>query len=433
MILKEIDAGKFDSFVRNDEKKSHFLQSKAWGEIAEKGKGLTPFYLGLFDDEGNIKAATLLLQKKLPLGMCHLYAPRGYMIDFYDEELLATFTEEIVKFAKAKKAIYVKIDPDIIWQRTGYDGEVIEEEKKEQKAMGSLKKLGYKHLGFTKNFETAQPRYTFRVDLNQSMEDIEKHFSKTTKQRIKKSLKLDTSVRIGDENDIEDFYRLMLLTEDRKDFVSFSLEYYQTLYSLFKETDDVFLFLGSANIKRIEEILTSEKNELEVDYEKQREKTSKSAVNKQKELTKRIEKIENDLQKYAEVKKEYGEELLLSAHMIVTYGDKAWVLFAGNHNLLSQTYTNYHTYYEHLKFCKEKGIRIYDQFGTTGDLSKDNPRFGLYEFKKKFGGDYIEFMGEFDYVIKPLAYFGFTKLVPIYRKHILAKKKKELKKEAGEK
>ena len=114
-------------------------------------------------------------------------------------------------------------------------------------------------------------------------------------------------------------------------------------------------------------------------------------------------------------------------NMILEYGDKAWVLYAGNHNILTETYVNYNTYYEHLKFCKERGLKIYDQFGTIGDLSKDNPRLGLHEFKKKFGGDYIEFMGEFDYVIKPVYYFLFTKLVPIYRNIVKKKNKKELK------
>ncbi len=41
---------------------------------------------------------------------------------------------------------------------------------------------------------------------------------------------------------------------------------------------------------------------------------------------------------------------------------------------------------------------------------------GLHEFKKKFGGDYVEFLGEFDYVTNPLMYFVFTKMVPLYRK-----------------
>ena len=119
-----------------------------------------------------------------------------------------------------------------------------------------------------------------------------------------------------------------------------------------------------------------------------------------------------------ELKKEYGNDLTLSAHMIIEYGDKAWVLYAGNHNILSETYVNYATYYEHLKYCKEQGLKIYDQFGTTGDLSKDNPRYGLHVFKKTFGGNYIEFMGEFDLVTNKFMYFVFTKLVPFYRKTV---------------
>ena len=139
--------------------------------------------------------------------------------------------------------------------------------------------------------------------------------------------------------------------------------------------------------------------------------------------------MQEEIKKYKDYKKEYGPNITLSAHMIIEYGDKAWVLYAGNHNILSETYVNYHTYYEHIKYCKEKGIKIYDQFGTIGDLSKDNPRFGLHEFKKKFGGDYVEFIGEWDYITNKLMYFAFTKLVPWYRKLIRKKSKKELKNE----
>ena len=139
------------------------------------------------------------------------------------------------------------------------------------------------------------------------------------------------------------------------------------------------------------------------------------------------------MNKYEEARKEYGNEITLSAHMIIEYGNKAWVLYAGNHNILSETYVNYSTYFEHLKYCKEQGIEIYDQFGTIGDLSKNNPRLGLHEFKKKFGGDYVELMGEWDYITNPLFYFVFTKLVPIYRKMVRNKSKKELNEELNDK
>ena len=427
MKLVELEKEKYESFVKNNKYKSHFLQSYSWGELCKEKRGLTPYYLGLVEKD-KILAATLLLKKNLPLGLCYLYSPRGYVLDFNDFKLLDIFTEELVKFAKTQKAIYLKIDPDIIWKKENYLGEVTLEEAKDQKIFKELKRLGYKHLGFTKNFETMQPRYTFRIDLNQDLETIESHFSKTTKQRIQKSLKLQTEVEIGTEKDLPTFYHLMMLTESRKDFVSYKIDYYKTLYKLFNESDKATLFLGKVNLEKTLKVLNDELKEVvEKINELPKENLSKSNKNKLKELERQKDKTKEEIEKYQKYKKEYGNIITLSAHMILEYGDKAWVLYAGNHNILTETYVNYNTYYEHLKFCKERGLKIYDQFGTIGDLSKDNPRLGLHEFKKKFGGDYIEFMGEFDYVIKPIYYFLFTKLVPIYRNMVKKKNKKELK------
>lgn len=429
MELKVLDKNEYENFVKNNPYKSHFLQSYDWGELAKNRRNLTPYYLGLVDND-DVKAATLLLKKTLPLGLCYLYAPRGFVLNFNDFEVLDKFTEEIVKFAKRKKAIYVKIDPDIIWKSENYKGEIKEGECKEKKIYNELLRLGFKHLGFTKNFETMQPRYTFRIDLSQDMEDIENHFSKTTKQRIAKSIKLKTKVEIGTEKDLPTFYHLMMLTEERKDFVSYNLDYYKTLYKLFNEDNKATLFLGKVDIEESLEVLKDNLNTVitKID-ELPKENLSKSAKNKLKELSKQQESLNKEIAKYSTYLDEYGKEVTLSAHMILEYGDKAWVLYAGNHNILSETYVNYHTYYEHLKFCKNRGLKIYDQFGTIGDLSKDNPRLGLHEFKKKFGGDYIEFMGEFDYVIKPIYYLAFTKAVPLYRNMIKNRKKKELKDE----
>ena len=426
MKLRVLEKDEYEKFVKTNPYKSHFLQSYDWGCLAKEERGLTPYYLGLYLD-GKIVGAALLLKKSLPLGLCYLYAPRGYVINFRDKNILDRFTEEIVNFAKRKKAIYVKLDPDIIWKKEDYKGEVTEVESKDKKIYTELLRLGYKHMGFTKNFETAQPRYTFRIDLTKSMEEIESHFSKTTRQRIAKSLKLKTKVEIGTEKDLKTFYHLMMLTESRKDFVSYGIDYYKSLYRLFNEDNKATLFLGKVNIKESLEVLENDLDDVNKKIDElPKENMSKSAKNKLKELTRQKENLEKEVDKYNDYLKEYGEEVTLSAHMILEYGDKAWVLYAGNHNILTDTYVNYHTYYEHLKFCKDRGLKIYDQFGTIGDLSKDNPRLGLHEFKKKFGGDYVEFMGEFDYVVKPLYYFAFTKLVPIYRNMIKKRKKKEL-------
>ena len=433
--LTNISKEKFDNYVKNHPTKSHFLQSLSWGEFSKAKKGLTPYYLGLENEKDEIVAATLLLQKQLPLNLCYFYAPRGFVIDFKNRELVREMTKKVVQFAKEKKAIFVKIDPDLIIKKYNYNDEEQEVDIDVDETFKLLNSCGFKHQGFTKNFETMQPRYTFRIDLNQSMEDIESHFSKTTKQRIAKSQKLDTEVIIGKKEDLKDFYYLMTLTENRKDFISYNEDYYETLYEILNgnKNSKATLFLGKVHIDKT--IKALENNLKKVNDQISLlpiDNLSKSAKAKLNELNKQKDNIKNDIKKYKDYKKEYGNDITLSAHMIIEYGDKAWVLYAGNHNILSETYVNYNTYYEHLKYCKDKGIKIYDQFGTIGDTSKDNPRIGLHEFKKKFGGDYVEFIGEFDYITNRLMYFVFTKLVPIYRNIIRRKSKKELKNEIKE-
>lgn len=429
-----LEKTKYDNFVKKHKTKSHFLQSYSWGEFSKLKKNLTPYYMGLIDSNKKIVATALLLQKKLPMKLSYFYSPRGFVMDYENKEIVEEMTKKIINFAKSKKAIFVKIDPDIIINDINYLNESKELNYDWKEIFNSLKKAGFKHMGFTKNFETMQPRYSFRVDLTQSIEDIENHFSKTTKQRINKSQKLNTIVEIGTEKDIKEFYHLMTLTETRKDFVSYNLDYYETLYEIFNgnKNSKATLFLGKVDIDKtletFEKTLKNINNQISI---LPIDNLSKSAKNKLNELTRQKDHTKEQIKKFEKYKEQYGNLVTLSAHMIIEYGDKAWVLYAGNHNILTDTYVNYNTYYEHLLYCKKEGLKIYDQFGTIGDLSKDNPRIGLHEFKKKFGGDYVEFIGEFDYIINKPMYFVFTKLVPLYRKIIKNKSKKELKHEVN--
>lgn len=425
--LIELDKDRYEKFVKNNTFKSHFLQSYYWGEFSKEKKNLTPYYLGLINDKDEILGTCLLLQKHLPLGYSYFYSPRGFVIDFNNEDLLKKMTQEVVNFTKQKKSIFLKIDPDIIRKKYNYLDQEIELNYNSDKIFNSIINCGFKHLGFTKNFETMQPRYTFRVDLTQNMDDITNHFSKTTMQRINKAKNLGCDVKIGDISDIDEFYHLMTLTENRKDFVSYSKEYYKRQFEILSNQGMAKLFLGSVDTKKIINNLKDQREEVKKDIDKiDIESNSKSSKNKLNNLNSRLNKLNNEIEKYSKYQQEYGQVITLNAHMIIIYDDKAWVLYAGNHNILTESYANYNTYFEHLKYCKDNGIKIYDQFGTVGDLSKDNPRLGLHEFKKKFGGDYVEFLGEFDYIQNHFMYFVFTKLVPLYRNVIRRKTKKEV-------
>ena len=428
-FIEKVEKNKYEKFVKNHKLKSHFLQGYAWGEFSKKCKNFTPHYVGLIDEKKNLHATALLLEKKLPLGYSYFYSPRGFVIDFYDKGLLKEFTNKIKSFAKKRKAIFIKIDPDIIWRKENNVGEEIQLEKDPKIVFESLKELGFKHLGFTKNFETMQPRYTFRIDMNKSFEEIENNFSKTTKQRINKGEQLKTKVRLGTLEDVKEFSHLMDLTENRKDFVSHEYDYYKNLFEIYNKDNKMDLFIGSINT---EEVINMYKDELKEVEKKlislQEENLSKSNKTRKNELEKRKEKLLEYIKEYQEARDKYQKEIILNGHVIMEYGDKAWVLYAGNHNILMDSYSNYKVYYEHIKYCYQHGIKMYDQFGTIGDLSKDNPRLGLHEFKKKFGGDYVEFIGEFDLVTKKFMYLIFTKLIPLYRKKIRKKAQKKIKK-----
>ena len=429
-FITNIEKKEYEAFVKKHEK-SHFLQSYAWGEFAKKAKGLTPHYVGLVDKK-KILATALLLEKKLPLGYSYFYSPRGYVIDFKNKDLLEELHKNIVEYVKKRKAIFIKIDPDIIIDEYNDKNEQVElNQDIIKEKLNNIKSLGFKHQGYTKYFETMQPRLSFRIDMNQSLEDIENKFSKTTKQRIKKAEKLQAESYLGNKEDIKTFHNLMLLTENRKDFVSHDLDYYEDLYDIYNKDNDFYLFLGKVNIKKILDILKNEKNELEEELKPllNQDSLGKSANNKKKELDRRITKLNEDITNYEEKQKEYGDSVILNGHAILRYGDKAWVVYAGNHNILTETYANYLTYKTHIEYCYNNGVKMYDQFGTVKD-TEDKRYKGLHEFKKKFGGDYVEFCGEYDYILNKPMYFIFTKLVPIYRSIIRNISKKENRRES---
>jgi len=248
--LEELKKNEYEKFVKNNKYKSHFLESYAWGEFAKEKKRLIPFYLGL-KENNKLVGTALLLQKKLPLGYSYFYSPRGFVLNYEDENTFEEMTKQIINFCKSKKSIFLKIDPDIIIKKYNYLDEEVKLDYDWNKMFKMITNCGFKHLGFTKNFETMQPRYTFRIDLTQDLDTIKEHFSKTTKQRINKAIKLGCETKIGTEEDLDEFCRLMMVTEERKDFVSYDSSYYKTLYKMYNKENKMTLFLGKIYPEKI--------------------------------------------------------------------------------------------------------------------------------------------------------------------------------------
>lgn len=407
-FIENVKKEKYEAFVQSH-KKSHFLQSYAWGEFAQENKGMKPFYLGLENDDGNLVATCLLLQKKLPLGYSYFYAPRGYVTDFRNFSIVEEFTMYIKNFAKEKKGIYFKIDPDIKLHTIDKDAKKIDGENNLE-VVRFLKKIGFKHLPLTYYFETEQPRFTFRINLKGKNEnEVQNNYSKTALRFIKKAEEYATVVSIGDENDIKDFSNLMIMTEQRQNFYSHDEKYYRNFYKHFSKNNNVDIMIAKIDIKKTISMLEKKIKEIE----------SSKNIN---EVTLNNKKSELEFFK----KRENNDIQLISSYYTVYYGNKAWYLYGANDMDYKMTYANYKLFNYQIMNAVKREVEIFDEFGTIGIPSSTKKIAGLHEFKKKFGGEYIEFVGEFDYPIRKFLYIAFTKLVNIKRRIVKLKNRKNV-------
>lgn len=412
-FIENVSEKEYREFTEKN-KTTHFLESYEWGELS-KSRNFIPVYTGV-KEKGKLIASALLLKKELPLGYSYYYIPRGYTIDYNNRKLFEFFTEELKKYCKKNKALFFRIDPDIKLHTIDENANPIEGENNHE-LVEYLQKLGFKRRKLTKFFETMQPRFTFRIPLSGSIEEIEGRYTKTTLQRIKKAEQSGIIVEKGDASDIKEFTRLMKMTEKRQDFYSHSDEFFENFYNVFSKKNYVTLYLGKIDIKETSDKLNTKKKELEERLEAIKDDNGKKANNLRKEIQKELDSAVNQLDFF---KDKPQEKIVVSSYLIVNYGNKSWALYAANDMDYKNQFANYLVYKNQIRDAFNSGIEIFDVFGTVGDPNSTSSLVGLHDFKKKWGGEYTEFIGEFDYVLNGFMYYVFTKLIPL--RHKIVKK-----------
>lgn len=394
-FIKDLPEKEYQKFWEETEN-NHFMQSYEWGQACKKNRGQIPCYVGLKDDDGNLKAAALLLKKKTPFNMCYFYAPRGFTMDFTNKKILTEFTNKLKVYLKEENAIYLKMDPPIMYHEIDESANKIENGKNNYEVFNNLLNLGYKHKGFNKLYEGNQPRYTFRTYFNKhdSLESIEKSFSKSFSKPLKRSYNYDLEIYEGDE--IKTFHELIKLISSKDGFNEYSYDYYKNVFEELNKKGYIKVFNVKINPSALIEKFTKE-------------------VEKEKIPERKI-KIEKDIEYFKEISKNHKKEYTC-ASLICTYSKTgAWSLYIGNDEVASYTGTVNRLYYEFIKDAYENKYEYADLFGVVGDPNtKYKNLAGIYEYKRKIGGDYIEFIGEFDLINKPFWYTVLPTLLKIYR------------------
>lgn len=410
-FIQNVETQRYDDFVRNHPTKSHFLQSAAWGRFSEEEQGIVCHRVGLEDPAtGELRAAALLLERRPSLFPPYLYAPRGYVLDYSDPDLMKEMTVAVRGFARERKAMFVAIDPDVERRDILPDGSPDPTGFDNQEVIDRLLSLGYRHRGFNLGFEGREPRFTFRIDLTPDEKSIGKAFTGNVLKNIKKSRHYALDIREGGYDDVKTLYEMITLTSKRDEFYAFPLRYYQNFYRCLAEADMAHLYIGSVDPVKTVALL---KEELAECLERRKKLKKEGPLNESYETEARLGREIELFRGYAET---YPDGVTISAHLVVRYGVHSWAVHAGSRGIMNETFCNNRTYYEKLMAQKAAGCVWMDQFGTVGD-PQTNPDFGtVHEFKRQWGGRYIEFIGEFDLVTKPFWFWLYETVRPAYRR-----------------
>ena len=152
--------------------------------------------------------------------------------------------------------------------------------------------------------------------------------------------KKGVTVKEGTREDLKDFHKIMVTTGIRDGFITRPLEYFEKMYDC----------LGPEHMK----ILMA-----------------------------------------------YYDGKPISGVIPIMYGNKTWYLYGASSNEHRNLMPNYLLQWEMIKIAISRKSDIYDLRGVPGIADDSN---GLYRFKKGFGAEYTEFIGEVYIPFKPLTY-----------------------------
>jgi peptidoglycan pentaglycine glycine transferase (the first glycine) len=208
-------------------------------------------------------------------------------------------------------------------------------------------------LGFRPSPQTVQPPRTILVDLRPAEEEILAAMKAKARYNIRLAGHKGVTVRAGTAADLPVFCRLAEETAARDAFAIHSADYYSAAYELFAPYDMVRLFLAEHE----------------------------------------------------------GEPL--AGLMAFAHGERAWYIYGASSDRKRELMPNYLLQWEAMRWAKACGCRTYDLWGIPDEdeetleadfTRRDDGLWGVYRFKRGFGGRVSRYVGAWDYVYSPSLY-----------------------------
>lgn len=349
-ILTHQDTARWDSLIEGLPG-AHALQTGAWGQVKSRF-GWEAFHLLWRRDSGEVRAAALLLERKLTLGrfalpLSVMYVPRGPMLDWSDEALVETVLDNLGGFARKKGAIFLKIDPDL---PVGYG--IPGEEGAEDHPVGLSVQDDLDARGWVFSDEQIQFRNTVEVDLSEEEDALLMRMKSKTRYNIRLAERRGVNVRPGGVEDIDLLYQMYAHTAVRDDFLIRNQAYYRAVWRAFFKAG-----LAEPLIAEVD-----------------------------------------------------GEPV--GAVVIFRFAGRAWYMHGMSLDDHREKMFNYSLQWKAMLRSKAAGCHTYDMWGAPDAFTEGDPLWGVYRFKDGFGGYVLRTLGAWDLPLRPLIYRLYSRTLP---------------------
>lgn len=410
MKLRELTNEEFLNFSKSYNIKSIY-QTLEYALVMNK-QNFDAMFVGLVDEQDNIIGASLILIEKNG-HFKYAYAPRGFLLDYCNQNLVETFTKEIKKFLGKKNIIGIKISPKII--RNIYDTKynVITKDNYYDNIFSHLQSLGYYHLGYNEKFEALKPRYEAIIDLDKPYYLIFKNFTKNLRTKIRSAEEKGIQIYKGNDENLEYLY-----LQTKKKYPR-DLEYFKECYKQFSKSNNVEFFYAKLDTNQYLKTIQEKYIKQEEICNNINEEIMKFPGIKNKIISKKLEedklldKYKKELVYATKLLRDKPDGIILASALIIKNGEELYLLMDG----YDPTYKRLNA--KHLllwKLCERysnKGFKKLNLGGVAGINNTPKEYKGLNEFKLNFNSQVIEYVGDLELITNSTLYFMYQNTSPI--------------------
>ena len=390
MKFQEITEKEYKEFWEKHPLKT-FLSAPEISQLRKKSNWDT-YYVGV-KEKKRILGAAMLLAHKRHFGKYEFYSPRGFLLDYKDKDLLTFFIENCKKYVKDKKGYILRIDPYVIYKERDIDGNIVEDGEDNEDVVKQIISLGFKKVPVE---QKEQVGWMFSLDLeNKTKEQILKEMKPNTRNNIRKTEKFGITVNEIGYDELDRFQSIMEETSKRKGFSNRKLSYYQDMYKLFHDKNEIKYFITELNLKKYVKRLKDERKEKEDKLNSLSD--AKYNDGAKKNLTNEINSIDKRIEDSESIMKDKGTDIItLSGSMFMLIQPEIIYLSSGNYEEFLKFNSQYLIQWELIKYGIENGFKKHNFYGIPENINSHPKDYGIYEFKRGFNGYVEELIGEFE-------------------------------------